>query len=248
MIGPGPAEIAARGVLQARDGEDALEIFMAHAAEIQLLILDVVMPRMDGRQLYDNISELRPGVPVLFCSSYSADILESEYMLQVGGTLLAKPFRAAELLRRVAAVDPLADLLRAMGGSTSFARYESAFRQVTRRAVGVFPRMTQDERAEKVAWLLEKVGLTGEQAFRYPHEFSGGQRQRIGIARALAVGPQSAGARPGPVCYGRGEHGGHPSSIAFCNEVGLDYVSCSPFRVPIARLAAAQAQINHPRD
>jgi pyruvate, orthophosphate dikinase len=40
-----------------------------------------------------------------------------------------------------------------------------------------------------------------------------------------------------------GEHGGDPASIAFCHEVGLDYVSCSPFRVPIARLAAAQAAI-----
>ena len=40
-----------------------------------------------------------------------------------------------------------------------------------------------------------------------------------------------------------GEHGGDPSSIEFCNEVGLNYVSCSPFRVPIARLAAAQAAI-----
>ncbi len=42
-----------------------------------------------------------------------------------------------------------------------------------------------------------------------------------------------------------GEHGGDPSSIAFCEEVGLDYVSCSPFRVPIARLAAAQAALRH---
>lgn len=40
-----------------------------------------------------------------------------------------------------------------------------------------------------------------------------------------------------------GEHGGDPKSIAFCNEIGLHYVSCSPFRVPIARLAAAQAAI-----
>jgi pyruvate,orthophosphate dikinase len=40
-----------------------------------------------------------------------------------------------------------------------------------------------------------------------------------------------------------GEHGGDPSSVEYCNEIGLDYVSCSPFRVPIARLAAAQAAI-----
>ena len=42
-----------------------------------------------------------------------------------------------------------------------------------------------------------------------------------------------------------GEHGGDPSSIAFCCRVGLDYVSCSPFRVPVARLAAAQASIQY---
>ena len=44
-----------------------------------------------------------------------------------------------------------------------------------------------------------------------------------------------------------GEHGGDPSSIDFCHRVGLTYVSCSPYRVPIARLAAAQANIKNPR-
>jgi pyruvate, orthophosphate dikinase len=43
-----------------------------------------------------------------------------------------------------------------------------------------------------------------------------------------------------------GEHGGDPSSVEFCHMVGMDYVSCSPFRVPIARVAAAQAALNHP--
>jgi pyruvate,orthophosphate dikinase len=40
-----------------------------------------------------------------------------------------------------------------------------------------------------------------------------------------------------------GEHGGEPHSVAFCHRIGLDYVSCSPFRVPLARLAAAQAAL-----
>ena len=44
-----------------------------------------------------------------------------------------------------------------------------------------------------------------------------------------------------------GEHGGDPTSVEFCHNVGLTYVSCSPFRVPIARLAAAQAAIRNPR-
>jgi len=50
--------------------------------------------------------------------------------------------------------------------------------------------------------------------------------------------------RPNMVMGICGEHGGDPKTIAFCNSVGLNYVSCSPFRVPIARLAAAQAAIN----
>ena len=45
-----------------------------------------------------------------------------------------------------------------------------------------------------------------------------------------------------------GEHGGDPSSIEFCHEIGLSYVSCSPYRVPIARLSAAQANIKNPRN
>ena len=51
-------------------------------------------------------------------------------------------------------------------------------------------KMKKKERGERVAWLLEKVGLQPEQSKRYPHEFSGGQRQRIGIARALSTNPK----------------------------------------------------------
>ena len=54
--------------------------------------------------------------------------------------------------------------------------------------------------------------------------------------------------RPDMHCGICGEHGGDPSSIEFCHKIGLSYVSCSPYRVPIARLAAAQANIRQPRN
>jgi len=63
-----------------------------------------------------------------------------------------------------------------------------------------------------------------------------GQLVRLGTERGRSVKPDL---KVG-IC---GEHGGDPSSIAFCNEIGLNYVSCSPFRVPVARLAAAQAAL-----
>jgi pyruvate,orthophosphate dikinase len=63
-----------------------------------------------------------------------------------------------------------------------------------------------------------------------------GEMVRIGVERGRKV---RSGLKLG-IC---GEHGGDPASVAFCHEVGLDYVSCSPYRVPIARLAAAQAAL-----
>ena len=64
----------------------------------------------------------------------------------------------------------------------------------------------------------------------------------VGALMKMAVKLGKA-TRPNLHCGICGEHGGDPSSVEFCNEIGLDYVSCSPFRVPIARLAAAQAAI-----
>ena len=64
----------------------------------------------------------------------------------------------------------------------------------------------------------------------------------VGELVRIAV-EKGRGTRPGIKLGICGEHGGDPASIGFCEEVGLDYVSCSPFRVPIARLAAAQSAI-----
>jgi pyruvate,orthophosphate dikinase len=67
---------------------------------------------------------------------------------------------------------------------------------------------------------------------------------REGVGELVALAAQRGRAvRPSLKLGICGEHGGDPDSIAFCEETGLDYVSCSPFRVPIARLAAAQAAL-----
>ena len=62
-------------------------------------------------------------------------------------------------------------------------------KDIIREPLNINTNLTVSEKDEKVAWLLDKVGLSLEQSNRYPHEFSGGQRQRIGIARALATDP-----------------------------------------------------------
>ena len=67
-----------------------------------------------------------------------------------------------------------------------------------------------------------------------------GEVIRIGVEKGRMANPRLEVG----IC---GEHGGDPSSVEFCHMIGMDYVSCSPYRVPIARLAAAQAALNYPR-
>ena len=67
-------------------------------------------------------------------------------------------------------------------------------------------------------------------------------QEGVGAMMKLAI-QEGRKSRPGIKLGICGEHGGEPSSVAFCHELGLNYVSCSPYRVPIARLAAAQAAV-----
>ena len=63
-------------------------------------------------------------------------------------------------------------------------------KDIIQEPLDIHTNMSTNEKKDKVDWLLNKVGLSTEQATRYPHEFSGGQRQRIGIARSLATDPK----------------------------------------------------------
>jgi len=82
---------------------------------------------------------------------------------------------------------------------------------------------------------LEK-GILAQDPFVAIDQDGVGRLMRIGVEKGRSG---KKGLKIG-IC---GEHGGEPSSVVFCHSIGLDYVSCSPYRVPIARLAAAQAAL-----
>ncbi len=88
-------------VLIAGDGQEAIDIYMKHADEIQLLFMDIVMPRLSGRAVYDRVKEINPGIKCLFASGYSRDGLHNNYILEEGLHLLQKPYSRNSLLRLI---------------------------------------------------------------------------------------------------------------------------------------------------
>jgi pyruvate,orthophosphate dikinase len=94
---------------------------------------------------------------------------------------------------------------------------------------------SRDDTAMFLPYYVEKEILE-EDPFRVLDRSGVGELVEMATQRGRETKPElSVG-----IC---GEHGGEPASVAFCARIGLDYVSCSPFRVPIARLAAAQAAL-----
>jgi len=100
--------------------------------------------------------------------------------------------------------------------------------------------ISRDDAAKFLHEYLEK-GIWEHDPFERLDRRGVGELMRIGIQKGRST---RADLKIG-IC---GEHGGEPTSIEFCHQAGLDYVSCSPFRVPVARLAAAQAAIREKND
>jgi PAS domain S-box-containing protein len=91
-------------VLDAENGREALEVAERHEGEIDLLITDLVMPELDGRDLAQALLVKRPGMGVLFISGYPSNISEPSTVCAEGMEFLGKPFRPPELLERVRAI------------------------------------------------------------------------------------------------------------------------------------------------
>ena len=96
--------------------------------------------------------------------------------------------------------------------------------------------VSRDDAEEKFLKRYVAEGILEHNPFETLDQVGVGRLMRFAVNEGRAV-------KPGLKCGICGEHGGDPASIAFCHELGLDYVSCSPYRVPIARLSAAQAAI-----
>ena len=88
-------------VLVACDGEEAVDIFRRHGKEIAMAVLDVVMPKMGGKQAYDEMAKMAPGLKVLFLSGYSANAIHDSFVLRPGLPFLQKPFGPGALARKV---------------------------------------------------------------------------------------------------------------------------------------------------
>ncbi|MBU5613009.1 ATP-binding protein [Geomonas azotofigens] len=88
-------------VIQAVDGQDAVEKYLAHRDEIDMILMDLIMPRKNGKEAYDEIAEQAPGTKVLFASGYTADFIQKRGVPEEGIDLIMKPIQPMELLQRV---------------------------------------------------------------------------------------------------------------------------------------------------
>jgi DNA-binding response OmpR family regulator len=85
-------------VIEARDGDDAVAQFREHGEIISLVILDMILPRKNGREVFDLISACRAGVNVIFVSGYPDEVIDLKSLLPEGAVFLQKPVLPLDLL------------------------------------------------------------------------------------------------------------------------------------------------------
>ncbi|MDH4246873.1 MAG: response regulator, partial [Deltaproteobacteria bacterium] len=88
-------------VLDAGDGAETLEVFKAHRNEIDMVLLDMVMPKISGRDVYEEIRAASPSVPVVFSTGYTNQMVDTEYLETHKLTLMQKPYSPSQLFRTI---------------------------------------------------------------------------------------------------------------------------------------------------
>lgn len=104
LLGQRILEKAGYRVIPAADGEEALALYRQHSADVGLLLLDVIMPKMGGRSVLERVKEMTPEVKCLFVSGYSEEAIQSNFLAETGLKLLPKPYSSHELLRTIRAI------------------------------------------------------------------------------------------------------------------------------------------------
>ena len=94
-------EKAGYRVLAAKDGDDAIFIFLKNTDQIDLALLDVMMPKKSGKQVMDKIRIHCPDLPIVFASGYNQNIFESDHLPDEGYELISKPYQKKELLKKI---------------------------------------------------------------------------------------------------------------------------------------------------
>jgi CheY-like chemotaxis protein len=88
-------------VIEAGDGEEALKAFIEHKDVIQMLILDIIMPIKNGKEVFENIRELKPQVKALFISGYTSDMVHQKKIVEDGFDVISKPVSSVKFLTKV---------------------------------------------------------------------------------------------------------------------------------------------------
>ena len=102
-------EEAGYQVLAVANGREAVDLYQAQGIAIDLVLLDVIMPQLGGKQAFEMIKNLNPDVRCLFCSGYSTNGIHTDFVLKQGLQLLQKPFTPSDLLRNVRQILDKAD-------------------------------------------------------------------------------------------------------------------------------------------
>lgn len=88
-------------VITAEDGDDAITKFKENMDKIQLVMLDMIMPKKSGKEVYEEIKKTSPGIKVLFVSGYTMDIIKTQELTEAGLTFILKPVSPKDLVRKV---------------------------------------------------------------------------------------------------------------------------------------------------
>jgi len=175
--------------------------------------------------------EAHPEIMVPLVSTPNELSTQRALIEQTAETVFAEKERRVDYL-----IGTMIELPRAALLADQIARYADFFSFGTNDLTQTTYGLSRDD-AGPLIWTYQLLGIYEQDPFVVLDQEGVGQLIKMGTERGRT-------ARPNLKIGICGEHGGEPSSVRFCHQLGLDYVSCSPYRLPIARLAAAQAALS----